>query len=460
MDAATAKAWLQRKEGASSLYEHLTAVLLKLITEQPDGGLAAFEAISSQVKSASFPDQGAGGRPGAAGAAAAEATEAEAATLRALAALFRAPGAAPEGSDAEPTGPGEPVQDLTDEANYLEWAGIGLGRTDMFRLHLALKHLAAKYPAKRLRFWGKILGTRGDYIVAEGVMDPDGEEPEDAKDALGNQIQKTGEGPNKYTYFVCSSIGGSWTRLPNVTPHQIIVARQIRRFFTGALDAAVGGHPPFPGNEANYLRAQIALISSATAASPAGVFVAVDGDEEGDVAPNEEEFDAPDLSSLDGWVHHTLALNTLGRTKPNPPQVNEDGEEVPDADAPEPSAPLKPLAEDEPLTEDAEGGGAWDVRPAQVSGMAEGEAAGVYVLRSLRWPGAVTVGFGKRFTSAYVGYGHEVALRPYAPTLPEALPAEYDQSAEGAALKEQPDVTADPDEGKEAEEGDGEGGDE
>jgi radial spoke head protein 4A len=63
-----------------------------------------------------------------------------------------------------------------------------------------------------------------------------------------------------------------WIRLPHVTPAQIQVARKIRKFFTGNLDAQVVSHPPFPGIERNYLRAQIARISASTQISPLGYF--------------------------------------------------------------------------------------------------------------------------------------------------------------------------------------------
>lgn len=58
--------------------------------------------------------------------------------------------------------------------------------------------------------------------------------------------------------------GKTWIKLPNVTPQQITVARQIKKFFTGRLDASIVSYPPFPGNEADYLRAQIARIRSAS----------------------------------------------------------------------------------------------------------------------------------------------------------------------------------------------------
>lgn len=60
----------------------------------------------------------------------------------------------------------------------------------------------------------------------------------------------------------------------------------------------------------------------------AGVFVASEEEGSNEVNLNEEEFDAADLSTLDGWNHHTLALNVLGRVKPNPPKLNPEGEEV------------------------------------------------------------------------------------------------------------------------------------
>ncbi len=60
----------------------------------------------------------------------------------------------------------------------------------------------------------------------------------------------------------------------------------------------------------------------------AGVYVASEEEGSNEVNLNEEEYEAADLSTLDGWNHHTLALNVLGRVKPNPPKLNADGEEV------------------------------------------------------------------------------------------------------------------------------------
>ncbi len=288
-----AKALLQKTGGhGGSVYDHLTDVILKILTEQPTAGIADIEAISASVQAGASPSQP-------------RTDELDAAIqghIRSLAALFKAPGAG-EG-DEEPA-PAEPVQNLTEEGHYLEWAGFSLGRTETFRLQLALGHLAAKEPVRGLRLWGKLLGMGGDYIVVEGSMDVDPDEEANAgsadengdrRDALGNVIEPHGTGANRHVYWVCGGVGTPWKRLPAVTPHAITVARKIKRFLTGDLAAPVRSHPPFPGDEALYARALIALISAGTAISPAGVFAAVDGDEAGGVEANPEEFEAPDLT--------------------------------------------------------------------------------------------------------------------------------------------------------------------
>jgi radial spoke head protein 4A len=66
-----------------------------------------------------------------------------------------------------------------------------------------------------------------------------------------------------------------------VTAEQISTSRKIRKFFTGRLEAPIVSFPPFPGNEANYLRAQIARISAGTHISPNGYYK-FDEENEGD----------------------------------------------------------------------------------------------------------------------------------------------------------------------------------
>lgn len=113
---------------------------------------------------------------------------------------------------------------------------------------------------------------------------------------------------------MCREPGLPWVRLPDVTPAQITIARQIRKLFTGRLDAPIMSYPPFPGNEANYLRAQIARISAGTQVSPLGFyqFREEEGEEEEEGARDsvEENLDFESISvhamveSLSAWVHH------------------------------------------------------------------------------------------------------------------------------------------------------------
>lgn len=48
-------------------------------------------------------------------------------------------------------------------------------------------------------------------------------------------------GCNKKAYYVCNEAGKPWVRLPQVSPAQVVIARQIKKFFTGSLDAPVSG---------------------------------------------------------------------------------------------------------------------------------------------------------------------------------------------------------------------------
>lgn len=158
----------------------------------------------------------------------------------------------------------------------------------------------------------------------------------------------------------------TWRTLPHVAPAQIVVSRQIRRFFTGNLDAVVPCFPPFPGagrqgTEAELLRAVIAVITADTTLALNGTLVvdeeAASGDEEfAAVKPADEEelagMTAPSLDELRDagtWVHAELDLNGVGRTQKTPRPLGEDGEPIPLDDGeedPEPLPPLRSIAED------------------------------------------------------------------------------------------------------------------
>merc|ERR1719506_3644506 len=128
------------------------------------------------------------------------------------------------------------------------------------------------------------------------------------------------EGCNRYTYWAISFPGGEWTELPNVTMAQIAISREIKKYFTGNLEATVACYPPFPGKEKHLLRAQITRIANSTILVPDGLFV-----ENGSV--NGQQFDEPDaddrviptlkeLCDWDrtppAWSHYRLYINPVG----------------------------------------------------------------------------------------------------------------------------------------------------
>ncbi|TNN77511.1 Radial spoke head protein 4 A [Liparis tanakae] len=264
---------------------------------------------------------------------------------------------------------------------YLEQAGVGLGREEMQRVFLALKQLVGSQALLRCRLWGKVLGTESSYIVAEAEY-REGEEEEEKsfeevteeeereeetqeneRDQLPQSAYKPppavpkedlGTGTNKFVYYVCKEPGLPWVKLPAVSPEQITAARQIRKFFTGRLDTPVVSYPPFPGNEAQYLRAQIARISAGTQVSPQGFFQAgkEEGDEEDETTRDSfEGIPAAKMAeSLSTWVHHVQHILQQGRctwvnlaVKTGEDSEEGEAEEKEELDEPEPEVgpPLK-----------------------------------------------------------------------------------------------------------------------
>jgi radial spoke head protein 4A len=252
------------------------------------------------------------------------------------------------------------------------------------------------------------------------------------------------DGPNRLTYFVvCSDDMGRARKLPDVTEDQLITARQIKKYMTGDLSAPVSAYPPFAGTEANFLRAQIALISSDTFVAPTGFFALEESDEGlktvksklgDDVEPEEKPecpgFDA--LASLETWTHYELPISKMGRMQA--PPMGEDGE------TPDPY-----YGEAEELREATQGLDAdmdgespnWKVQQCPSAG----GPGSVSVVHSLKWPGAVAVYpcGSPRFVNCYVGYAVPNSTTTYTPPALPALQSEFAQKFE-----EQPDVVEAP----------------
>ena len=114
---------------------------------------------------------------------------------------------------------------------------MGIGKDETYRILLALKQLTREFPLASVKFWGKIYGTKANYIIAEaefqeGQGEEDDEEEEEMKEEGEDNNEKGEEdedeeerdeppksqwkpppvipkedpktGTNKKTYFVCN----------------------------------------------------------------------------------------------------------------------------------------------------------------------------------------------------------------------------------------------------------------
>ncbi|KAL0272707.1 UNVERIFIED_CONTAM: hypothetical protein PYX00_005574 [Menopon gallinae] len=241
--------------------------------------------------------------------------------------------------------------------------------------------------------------------------------------------EPSGIGVNKKTYFVCTEPGDQWVELPDVTPEQIQVSRKIRRAFTGNLDSPMNTYPAFPGTEKNYLRAQIARISSGTQISPLGFYTfneeeEAEPEEEGALKtnytenPDYEPVSIKDLTdpSMSFWVHHTPYILKQGRTTWWNPTENEaegeeeeEGEGAPEEEEQKEIGPelLTPLSEDAALDSITP----WSTRSTSVLF----PEFAIATVRSNLWPGAYAFAAAKKFENVYIGNGHKFSATNHSP---------------------------------------------
>ncbi|KAM9408374.1 radial spoke head protein 4 homolog A-like [Pholidichthys leucotaenia] len=459
--AATFKAFLQKNstETSLNLYDHLTCLLMKVLDEQPHNAVDVLENMSREVKRGLLK----GGQSNLRDLPHPTTAELLAEQQRLL---FAQEDATQEEGLVE-----SPLPNVSEVGFYLEQAGVSLGREELQRIFLALKQLVESHGLLRCRLWGKILGTESSYIVAEAEFrgeeeekttdeateneekGPQEEQGENETDQLPRSTYKAppvvpkeaiGTGANKFVYYVCKEPGLPWVKLPSVSPAQITAARQIRKFFTGRLDNPIVSYPPFPGNEANYLRAQIARISAGTQVSPHGFYqIREEEGDEDEEAPQDRLEVTPDFEgipvskmfeSLNTWVHHVQHILKQGRcTWVNPAEkpkaeTNEDAEadeEDEEPDEPEPEVGpslLTPVSEDVELFNTPP----WSCRLSS----ALTSQHGVAVLRSNLWPGACGYACGKKSENVYVGWGVKCTGEGYSLPLPLQPQKEYPSGPE------------------------------
>ncbi|KAG8510945.1 Radial spoke head protein 4A [Galemys pyrenaicus] len=466
-----AKAYLLKTSSnlGLNLYDHLSNMLTKILDERPENAVDIIENISQDVKMAHFSKK-------------LDTLQNENEMLPAYEiaekqkALFLQGNLEGADQELEEEIVENCLPNVMESAFYFEQAGVGLGTDETYRIFLALKQLTDTHPIQKCRFWGKILGIEMNYIVAELEFregedeeeveeedvaeerdNGDSEADEDDEDALPRSFHKTPQaipkeesrtGTNKYVYFVCNEPGRPWIKLPSVTPAQIVIARKIKKFFTGRLDAPIISYPPFPGNESNYLRAQIARISAGTHVSPLGFYQLgeEEGEEEEEIEGGRDSFEEnPDfegiqvidlVESLSNWVHHVQHILPQGRCNWfNPIQKSEEEEEDDEEKEEEEEKEETDYTEQEagpplltPISEDLEiqNTPPWTTRLS--SNLIPQYA--IAILRSNLWPGAYAFSNGKKFENFYIGWGHKYSPDNYTPPVPPPVQQEYPSGPE------------------------------
>ena len=256
------------------LYSHLQEVFKTLILHYPDNALEKIEEVSYLVKNAdkhqlsdflrvadtrNYSDVCAQMKD----------------YIEHMRNAFGAKKAGGDDEDGEGEGEGAPeavcnVPDLLEESKVWQWAGIGFGQQELYRLQKSLKTLAKDTGANWIRFFGVVKGTDKDYFVAEG--DYAGEEGGEDGPERPPEFEAKGSGVNKYTYWVTSCSTGKWEILPDLEPKDIAASRSIKVLFSGNTKREIHTNPYFFGKEEIYLRAQIARISHSTTLAPKGYY--------------------------------------------------------------------------------------------------------------------------------------------------------------------------------------------
>jgi len=238
------------KEGTyAAEYEHLEKIINRVISEKPKDAYGLVEVLSRLVREQ--PDA-------ATTTTTAEDLEAATEYVKKIRVLDKVPG-----DENGPKALESAVPDFCEDADSLQWAGVGFGELESYKIKCALRNLTAAQSEAgggftRIRFWGKILGTDADYYVAEAT----GGEP-GAVDEENPDDEPAGAGVNKFTYFVANDLAlQQWSKLPAIKAKEIVASRRIKKLMSGKTSSKVVTHPPFPGAEEVLLRAQIARISA------------------------------------------------------------------------------------------------------------------------------------------------------------------------------------------------------
>lgn len=345
-----------------------------------------------------------------------------------------------DGQEEETVNEGE-IPNVIDDMRFMNEVGVGLNEVETILIQNSIQRLIRSKPLATARFWGKVTGIEKDYYIAEaefnegerphpepaeeGEDEPKKEEEDQNDDESKPRIVPPEEdaGPNLYSYFVCTTLGGQWTLLPDLTPAQIVQSRCIRQMFSGSKNGPIRAPKDrFEGDEHTLLRTFIARVSHSCTVAPVGLYQLEEEPEEGAQVENttpivqvepEEGVDLyKPIQGLHSFVHRVPCILQQGRCEFHifeEDLVDENGEER--EPVVEHGSPiLRPLTEDEPV----DGIQSWSLR----------KVTGIHTrfwLRSNIWPGlhVVSSDNGDRIVTMYFGNGMKSQEPLEWPPLPE-----------------------------------------
>jgi len=420
-------------EGVSA---HFGEIINRVIAEKPQDAYGLIEVLSRLVKE---------GPPAEVSNASNDEVKALVGRVQQMRTLDKVP-ANEEGETMEiPCA----VPDFVEEAEMFSWAGVGLGEIESYKVMCSMRNMSTKMeaPPSKVRFWGKVLGLDADYYVAEAAG-------ECGRAADGEvEMDPPGQGVNEFAYFVTSDLAGEWLKLPDIKPNEIVAAREIKRVFTGNLQAEVVTHPFFDGPEEVLLRAQIARITADTTLIIKDMLKREDPEDPASAIIQNEEFVMPKPSQLltpSAWMHMSPHILNSGWTvHKDLPEPDDDPAlyqaEVEKREADPPKDVLRDLTED---------GLKWVVKqagdttlyrnPNDPTGSARCNA--VTYVQSLAWPGAVSVSQHNGYANLYIGYGLKAGDPDFFPPAPPDVqnePMDREEMPEPQGTQESEEPPAD-----------------
>lgn len=341
--------------------------------------------------------------------------------------------------EEETVNEGEVPNTLLD-LRFVSQVGIGLTEQESILLQQSIQKLVRSKPLATAHFWGKVMGVEKDYYIVEAEFN-EGERPhaeaaeeeeknEPAEDAPppDPKEQKApieeDSGPNLNSYFVCTALGGKWTLLPDILPHQIVASRSIKQMFTGNLNAPViAPAGRFEGTEKELLRTFIARVVHSCTLAPKGQYNPEEEPEEEQPLDSnapiqmDEEWQPKPITSIEQFVHRTPCILPQGRVEFWAPETEEEEAEPVTEKGP---PILRPITLDEPLEGNVP---SWSTRIIE-PGSSLISMRKHYWLRSNTWPGLniLSTDNGDKMVMLYFGWGMKSTTPLEWPPLPEPKP--------------------------------------